>query len=191
MARIEQTGQHNWRVRYLRDNHHQGDHHTRYGSVSGFTTAKAAEDYVDDLESDRRRPLCQWFDPAAARITVPAWAAVWIETVDVETRTDENYRARLRNHILPRWGYTALGDITALDVTAWLKDLRKCRAKSTVDGVLTVFSMMLDDAVDQRLIPANPVRQRRRRGQRRDHAPSRVEKVFAMPEHVVRIAQGW
>jgi hypothetical protein len=43
----------------------------------------------------------------------------------VETRTEENYRAYLRNHILPRWDYTTLGDITTLDVTLWLKDLRK------------------------------------------------------------------
>jgi integrase len=116
------------------------------------------------------------------------WSVVWVDTVDVETRTEENYRSYLRNHILPRWGYTTLGDITALDVTAWPKDLRKRYAASTVAGIITVFSMMLDDAVDQRLIPANPVHRRRRRGRRRDHAPSRAEKVFAMPEHVIRIA---
>jgi len=61
-------------------------------------------------------------------------------------------------------------------------------AASTVAGIFTVFSMMLDDAVDQRLIPANPVHRRRRRGRRRDHALTRAEKVFAMPEHVIRIA---
>jgi integrase len=71
----------------------------------------------------------------------------------------------------------------------WLKDLRTHLAQSTVNGILTVFSMLLDDAIDQRLIPANPVHRRRRRGRRRDHAPSRVEKVWAMPEHVCRIAE--
>jgi integrase len=73
-------------------------------------------------------------------------------------------------------------------VTTWLKDLRKRYAAATVNTIRTVFSMMLDDAVDQRLISANPVRRRRRRGRRRDHAPSRTEKVFAMPEHVCQIA---
>ena len=175
MAWIERTGQHNWRVRYLHDHHHQDDNHSQYGSVSGFTSAKAAADYANDLESDRRRGT--WFDPAAAKTTVSAWASMWIQTLDVETRTEENYRAYLRNHIHPRWGHTALGDITALDVTAWLKDLRTRFAVSTANGILTVFSMLLDDAVDQRLIPVNPVHQRRRRGRRRDHAPSRVEGV--------------
>lgn len=179
MAWIEQTGQHNWRVRYPSSE-------SRYGSVSGFTTAKAARDYANDLESDRRRG--QWIDPASTRTTMAAWSTVWVETLDVETRTEENYRAYLRNHILPRWDYIALGDITAVDATLWVKDLRKRYAASTVAGILTVFSMMLDDAVDQRLIPANPVHRRRRRGRRRDHSPTRAEKVFAMPEHVLLIA---
>ena len=47
-----------------------------------------------------------------------------------------------------------------------------------------MFSELLDEAVDQRLIPASPVH----RCRRRDHAPSRAEKVFAMPEHVRQIA---
>jgi integrase len=107
----------------------------------------------------------------------------------VEIRTEENYRAYLRNHILPRWSHTTLGDITALDVSIWLKQLRMHYAASTVRTIRSVFSMLLDDAVDQHLIPCSPLRLHRRRGRRRDHAPSRVEKVFAMPEHVLRIAE--
>src|SRR3990170_1432431 len=47
MAWIEQTGVHSWRVRYPRP---AGG----YGSQSGFASRKAARDYADDLESDRR-----------------------------------------------------------------------------------------------------------------------------------------
>jgi integrase len=107
----------------------------------------------------------------------------------VEIRTEENYRAYLRNHIQPRWGDIALGDITALDVTTWLKQLRVHYAASTVRTIRSVFSMLLDDAVEQHLIPLSPMHHHRRRGRRRDHAPSRTEKVFAMPEHVLRIAE--
>jgi integrase len=49
--------------------------------------------------------------------------------------------------------------------------------------------MLLDDAVNQHLIPSSAAHQHRRRGRRRDHAPSRAERVFAMPEHVLRIAE--
>jgi integrase len=52
--------------------------------------------------------------------------------------------------------------------------------------------MILEDAVDQRMIEVSPVRRKRRRGRRRDHAPSRLEKrlekVWALPEEVIRIA---
>jgi hypothetical protein len=131
MAWIEQTGQHTWRVRYHRSNGH-------YGSISGFSSKTAAKNYADDLESDQRRG--QWFDPAAANTTTSAWSVVWVETLDVETRTDENYRSYLRNHILPRWGYTTLGDITAIDVTAWQKrlaeTLRRLHRRRHPHGVL-------------------------------------------------------
>ena len=81
--------------------------------------------------------------------------------VDVEPRTDENYRGYLRNHILPRWGATSVGQITALAVSTWRRDLRTRYAAATVTSILTVFSMLLADAVDERLIPANPARRRR------------------------------
>jgi len=120
---------------------------------------------------------------------VAAWVDRWLPTLDVEIRTEENYRAYLRNHILPHWGHVSLDDITALDIATWLKQLRGVYAPATVTTIRCVFSMLLDDAVNQRLIPTNPTRQRRHRGRRRDHAPSRVERVFAMPEHVLRIAE--
>jgi integrase len=102
---------------------------------------------------------------------------------------EENYRRCLRLHILPRWGQIGLGEITASAVTEWLKQLRQCYAASTVVTLRTVLSMIMDDAVDERLIPTNPVRRRRRRGRRRDHAPTPHERVWAMPEQVLRIAE--
>jgi hypothetical protein len=85
MAWTEKTGRNAWRVRYLRDD-------GRYGSISGFASRKAATNYADDLMSDRRGG--RWFDPAAAKTLLAAWSGVWVETLDVETRTDENYRPR-------------------------------------------------------------------------------------------------
>ncbi|WP_083754180.1 tyrosine-type recombinase/integrase [Actinosynnema sp. ALI-1.44] len=180
MAWIEQTGKNSWRVRYLRDD-------GTYGSESGFHTKKAAEDYAQDMDTDRRRGT--WLDPAGAKKPLADWATIWIETLDVEPRTEENYRRYLRRQILPRWGTTALGDITSLAVTEWWKELRRRYAASTIASIRTVFSTMLDDAVDERLIPTNPVRRHRRRGRRRDHAPTTAERVWAMPEHVIRIAE--
>jgi hypothetical protein len=89
-----------------------------YGSMSGFDSRTAALEYVQDMRTDQRRGT--WLDPAGAQLRLGAWVERWIETIDVETRTDENYRRCLRLHILPRWGHLSLGEISASAVT-WLK----------------------------------------------------------------------
>lgn len=71
-------------------------------------------------------------------------------------------------------------------MSEWLKQLRQRYAASTVVTLRTILSMILDDAVDERLIAVNPVR---RRGRRRDRMASPCERVWAMPEHVLRIAE--
>lgn len=179
MAWVEQTGRHAWRVRYRTAD--------GCGSVSGFNTRIAAVQYVQDLNADQRRGT--WLDPAGARTPLAEWVHRWIDTIDVEIRTEENYRRCLGLHVLPRWGHLGLGEITASAVTEWLKQLRQRYAASTVVTLRTILSMILDDAVDERLIPANPVRRRRRRGRRRDRTASPCERVWAMPEHVLRIAE--
>lgn len=151
-----------------------------------FATEQDALNYIADMESDKRRG--RWIDPADGRMSLGEWVALWMQALDVEPRTVENYEGLLRNSILPRWGECPIGSITALDVAVWRKELRKRYAVSTIDGILCLLSMMLEDAVDQRMIEANPVHRKRRRGRRRNHGPSRLEKVWALPEDVVRIA---
>ena len=61
--------------------------------------------------------------PDGAKTTIAAWALRWVDSLDVETRTEENYRAYLRNHILPRWGTTPLSERRrdAHGPTLWLR----------------------------------------------------------------------
>jgi hypothetical protein len=74
-------------------------------------------------------------------------------------------------------------------VTEGLKQLRQRYAASTVVTLRTILSMIFDNAVDERLILTNPVRRRRGRGRRRDHAPTPCERVWAMPKQVLHIAE--
>jgi hypothetical protein len=156
MAWVEQVGERSYRVRYAVDG--------KVRSLSGFASRREANDYALDLESDRRRG--RWIDPAAGKVAVGEWARRWLGTLDLDTRTIENYGHRIRRHIQPRWGVVPLRDITTSSVTIWRNELLGWLAPGTVRGVLAVFSMMLDDAVDERLIAATPVRRRRRRGRR-------------------------
>src|SRR5690349_9377380 len=144
MAWVEQTGENSWRVRFRRDDRTIGD-------ITGFTSADDANNYAQDMESDQRKGA--WLDPTAGRLTVNEFATDWLDALDVDPRTEENYRGTLRNHIEPRWGATALADISNLKVQGWKKDLRATGlAKVTVDGIVKLLSLLLSDAVDERLI---------------------------------------
>ncbi len=177
MAWPEQTGIHSWRVRYRRG--------VGTESISGFSSEEAARSYISDMDTDRRRGT--WIDPAGSNTTLTHWGQRWFSSLDLDPRTLEHYRSYLRCHLLPRFGSVALGAITALDITTWVKDnVDAGYSPETVAGWVKLLSMVLTDAVDERLIASNPVRQRRRRGRRsRRIIP---EKVWATPEQVLRIA---
>ena len=178
MAWTEQISAQSWRVRY-----HTGDGHT--ASISGFATKLAAENHANDIESDQRRNT--WLDPARGKTTLAEWVTIWFAALDLDPRTIDNYRSMLRCHILLRWGSTPVNAITALGVNKWIADLHALGyANSTIAGIVKLLSMILTDAADEGLIPANPVHRRRRRG-RRSHRIQR-ERVWATPEEVLRIA---
>ena len=177
MAWVEKRGKCSWRVRYFTDD-------GSIASISGFPTKTAAEDEANGIESDQRRGT--WTDPAAGQIVLAAWVDEWLDALDVGQRTEENYRSKLRTHILPRWGDTALVTITSTKVHAWAKTMRhKGLADVTVTDAVKLLSLILADAADDKRIPANPIRPRRRGRGRRTRTP---EKVWATPEQVVQVA---
>jgi integrase len=184
MAWVTATGPKTWRVRYQRDD-------GTVGSVCGFRTEQAAIDYKNDLESDRR--CGRWLDPSGSKTTLAEWVRRWWHSLDLDLRTLENYDSYLRQHILPRFGHVPMGNITTLDINLWIKESGEPSqtrpqgyAPSTIRAWVNVLSMILTDAVDQRLIATNPVQKRRRRGRRSRHL--RPERPWATPEEVVRIA---
>ncbi|WP_116046415.1 tyrosine-type recombinase/integrase [Amycolatopsis palatopharyngis] len=178
MPWAEQSADTTWRVRYRRDD-------GTIGSIPGFPTSTAANDHIADMEVAQRHGT--WIDPAAGRITVAVWAPDWLASLDIDQRTEENYRSFLTKHVLPRWGSTALADITNLQVRTWEKHLRASGlAKTTVDSIIKCFSLTLGDAADEKLIAANPIHARRRGRRRRAHRTPR--KVWAEPAEVLQIA---
>ena len=148
MSFVERSGKNSWRVRYWRDD---GTH----GSLSGFPTRKAAELKARELDLDRRRG--EFLDPDAGNLTLNAWVDTWFDTLDVGPATLAQYRSLARCHIQPRWGTTALNDISGLEVRVWAKKLRTAGyATATITTILKVLTMMLADAVDERLIRRQP-----------------------------------
>lgn len=176
MAWIEQRGKTSWRVRYFTTD-------GTIGSISGFPTKKAAQNKADTMESEQRHG--SWIDPAHGQLTLAEWVDQWLDALDVGLRTEENYRSKLRTHILPRWGTTTLADITGTKAAAWAKHLRhNGLADVTVSDTMKLFTLILADAVDDKLIPANPIRPRRRGRGRRTPTP---EKIWATTEQILHI----
>lgn len=176
MAWVERVSSGTWRVRYWKDD-------STLGSVSGFATKTAAEHHAEDMESDQRAGT--FIDPAAGRTTLACWVEQWLPALDVEIRTEEGYRGMLRNHILPRWGSTELAAVSSIAVAAWSKQLGQRLAPATVSSIVKLFTMIMADAVVERLIAYNPV-QTRRRG--RAHKPRPTERIWATPEQVLAVA---
>jgi integrase len=177
MAWVERVGRSSWRVRYWKDD-------GTLGSVPGFTSKTDAEHHAEDLESDQREG--SFIDPAHGKTTLHAWVEEWFPALDVDVRTEENYRSSLRCHILPRWGATPIGDISSIRVHAWTKELSATLAPATVSGIMKLFRTILADAVVERLLPYNPI-QPRRRG-RATRAARPAERLWASPDEVLRIA---
>ncbi|MTD58149.1 tyrosine-type recombinase/integrase [Amycolatopsis pithecellobii] len=174
----EPAGDNTWRVRYRRADGTKG-------AIPGFPDEDAAEAYIAEMEVEQRKGT--WIDPTAGQITVSAWAPDWIESLDIDQRTEENYRSFLNKHIQPRWGTTALADITNLKVRTWEKKLRASGlAKTTVDSIIKCFSLLLADAAAEKLIAANPIQARRRGRRRRTQRTPR--KIWAEPPEVLLIA---
>ncbi|MEO6702268.1 MAG: multidrug DMT transporter permease [Jatrophihabitantaceae bacterium] len=177
MAWAERVSSRSWRVRYWKDD-------GSVGSVYGFTTKTAAQHAADDMESDQRAGT--FIDPHRGKTTLADWVDDWLPALDVDIRTEENYRGMLRRHILPRWGTTSLADISSIKVTAWAKTLRNDGlAPATVSGITKLFTMILADAVAERLIAYNPS-QLRRRGRGRTVRPA--EKIWATHEQALAVA---
>lgn len=184
MAYAEKRGKgpYPWRVKYrLPDG--------SWDSASGFATKDDALDHGRDQEADVRRGT--FIDPRAGKVTVGQLADDWLESIDVGTLSLRTYRSRLNAHILPKWKDTELGALTGMSVRAWAKSLRSDgHSQSYVDDILAVLRLMLDDAVSDRLIPANPIQRTTRRGryQSKRRKPE-DERLWATEYQVAAIAE--
>ncbi|MFD1045492.1 tyrosine-type recombinase/integrase [Kibdelosporangium lantanae] len=177
MAYVERVSQNSWRVRYTDDN---GDLET----IPGFRSKTEAEEKAQEIDVDRRRNT--FINPNAGKLPLGDWSPTWFGSIDVAPTTEAQYTSLINNHILPRWQSVDLCDITNLDVRTWAKKLRLSGySQSTVKSILKILTMMLADAVDEKLLTSNPIRPQRR-GRRQQVRRKKV--VWATPEQVVRIA---
>jgi hypothetical protein len=164
MSWVEHTSGHHWRVRYRR-------HDGTIASECGFTSKRTAQNRAQEINVEQRHDT---YDHTRARSTLNTWLSRWWTTLDLDEVTLDNYRYLVERHIRPRFGANSLGDIVASDVSQWSTDLHAAGYEhSTVEGIIGLLSRILADAVDDGLLPANPVHRHHRRGKRAFRIPTK------------------
>lgn len=143
-----------------------------YDQQGGFTDEVEAKNYGLDREAEIRNDA--YISRRDGSVTVEEYARTWVETLDVGHLREKAIRSMLRLYVIPRWGHTAVGDITPSTYRAWKKQLK---ARPNIgdkygEEILTVFSMLMDDAVDDELRKASPVPKGRK--QRRGRYVKRI-----------------
>jgi hypothetical protein len=146
---------------------HKGGYRVRYRlddstliTENGYTTRNDAEDRAADIESDQRRG--RFVDPRLAQTSIDEWIRNWSQAHYVTDTTRATYDSHIRNHILPRWSGTAVGDIMRIAVKDWVNNqLRRTLSDKSCQDILVLFSMILGEAVDEGLIGTNPCRKLR------------------------------
>lgn len=128
-----------------------------YDSKSGFDDEDEAYNYGLDRESDVRND--RYISRRDGSVLMKDHCKDWPDTLDVGHLRDKAIRSMIRLYIVPRWGETAVGDIKPSTYRAWKKQLKALPNVGEKYGeeILTVFSMLMDDAVDDGLRTASPV----------------------------------
>lgn len=133
-----------------------------YDSKSGFTDEDEAYNYGLDRESDVRNG--RYISRRDGSMPMKDWGEAWLDAQDLRYNSMRSYRSIVKTHITPHWGRTTVSEITSLAYNRWTKGLRAKYEKNTVDGILSVFNMLMNDAVDNEMRASSPVPKTRRRG---------------------------
>ncbi|MFE4857279.1 integrase [Streptomyces sp. NPDC056670] len=136
----------------------------KFAWESGFSSHEEAENYGLDRESDIRND--RHIRKSDGSLLMKDYLKSWPDTLDVGHLRERNVRSYIRLYIEPRWGDSAVGDIKPSMYRAWEKWIKAQPniGHSYAGEILRVFAMLMDDAVDDGLRTASPVKRKTRRG---------------------------
>lgn len=138
----------------------------RFRAVDGkerskqFSRRRDAEHFAHVTEVDRMQG--SFVDPRLGKLTVADWYEQWWPTV---TNLRPSTRARnedaMRNHVLPAFATVPLARVDRTSLREWVARMadpdQGGLAPATVAKNVQVFNKLMRAAVEDRLIPANPV----------------------------------
>lgn len=124
----------------------------------GFTTKRDAKAFAATVEVSKLRG--EYVAPKLGKVTVGALGPEWLQRQagHMEPSGYRSYESAWRKHVEPRWANTAIADIAYSDVAAWTAQLSAKRSASLVSRCHSILAQILDDAVRDRKLVANPAR---------------------------------
>ncbi|MEX3101180.1 MULTISPECIES: integrase [unclassified Streptomyces] len=177
-----------WRVRWNTGKKNPETGKWLYDGQGGFDDRDAAIAYGLDREADIRNQ--RYVSRRDGTLLMSEYCKVWPQSLDVGHLRKRNIKSMIRLYIEPHWGDWAIGDIRASSHKAWelwLKgqpnvgdDYRK--------SIMLVFSMMMDDAVEDELRASSPVKKRNRRRGKYKKAKKKERKRNMRMEDVFQLA---
>ncbi|MCU1509537.1 MAG: site-specific integrase [Glaciihabitans sp.] len=126
----------------------------------------------------------RYIDPSRARVTIAQWMTSWVESrFDLRASTLDRVKGVVRIHIIPTVGHPALADFSRLQAQQWASKLRATQSPGSVRKIVNVLSAVLQLAVDDGRLPANPAA--------RLKLPKQIKtrKKFLPHEQVVALAE--
>lgn len=147
------SGTTRYRVRYRTPGRGQTD-------KRGFKTKRDAEAFANSVEVTKARG--EYVAPSLGRVTVGELGVAWLARKEGHLKPSgyRSYESAWRVHVEPRWRATKVADIRYTNVQAWVAELSKAK-KLSASRVITIYSVLagiLDDAVRDRMLAANPAR---------------------------------
>lgn len=157
-----------WSGEYHLDDTGKPTKRKKYESASGpepgvpFQDEDEAYNFGLDRESDVRNGRHR---PKSAEMSMVEYCDVWFGSLDLRVRTMDKYESILNAVIKPYWRQWTVGQITPVDYDQFKTFVAKKYSELYKRGVLSVFRMLMDDAVIKyRLRDETPVIDQRRRG---------------------------
>ncbi|TQO20319.1 site-specific recombinase XerD [Rhodoglobus vestalii] len=139
-----------YRVLYRKPDHGQGQ-------KRGFKTKRDAELFLASVEVSKAKG--EFVDASAARSTVDALGVEWLKNqTHLKPSSFRPVEIAWRLYVRPEWGKRAVGDIRHSQVQAWVSQISADRGATTVLRAYGVLASILDAALEDRRISANPAR---------------------------------
>jgi integrase len=143
-----------WQATYW----HEGRLHA---APQTFTTKGDALAWLGETEMNIRRGA--WVDPSVGRVVFGSYASDWLRTRLAKGRplssaTRQGYEGLLRRNVLPRFGQAPLAEITPEAVRAWHTDLAERAGPDQAAKSYRLLRAILNTAVEDNRIAANPCR---------------------------------